>query len=225
MDYSKPTLFVISGPPGAGKSTFGKELLPDELKAVSPYNKDTLLIKILSQLVKTNEKSPETLMAGITAMETQLASDMKDAIKKKEHFVLETILSHPKHIDQLNTFASQKYQIHLAYMCLDNVKACDIRVQDRVKSGGHYVSPRTVHKIYDDNLKFVNILATKIDRLDLYDNTKMPKLLASFEKGIVLNATPEALNKTWIKKGLPQLSEKLKPYLKENHKTRLRQKL
>jgi predicted ABC-type ATPase len=110
-------------------------------------------------------------------------------------------------------------------MCLDNVKACDIRVQHRVKSGGHNVSPKTIQQIYKDNLKFLNALSTKIDRIDLYDNTKMPKLLASFEKGVVLNATPEASSKTWIKEGLPQLSEKLRSYLQQSNKNVFKYKL
>lgn len=40
MDYSKPTLLVISGPNGAGKSTHIQTMLPDPLQEIHSFDRD-----------------------------------------------------------------------------------------------------------------------------------------------------------------------------------------
>ncbi|WP_429063209.1 hypothetical protein [Chitinophaga sp. W2I13] len=40
MDYSKPTLLVISGPNGAGKSTHIESMLPSLFEGVLPFDRD-----------------------------------------------------------------------------------------------------------------------------------------------------------------------------------------
>jgi ABC-type Mn2+/Zn2+ transport system ATPase subunit len=40
MDYSKPTLLVISGPNGAGKSTHIQTMLPDQLEGIFSFDRD-----------------------------------------------------------------------------------------------------------------------------------------------------------------------------------------
>ncbi|EKD26915.1 MAG: hypothetical protein ACD_79C00971G0006 [uncultured bacterium] len=40
MDYSKPTLLVISGPNGAGKSTHIESMLPELFNGVPPFDRD-----------------------------------------------------------------------------------------------------------------------------------------------------------------------------------------
>jgi ABC-type Mn2+/Zn2+ transport system ATPase subunit len=40
MDYSKPTLLVISGPNGAGKSTHIQTMLPQEFTGIWSFDRD-----------------------------------------------------------------------------------------------------------------------------------------------------------------------------------------
>lgn len=40
MDYSKPTLLVISGPNGAGKSTHIQTMLPDPFEGIFSFDRD-----------------------------------------------------------------------------------------------------------------------------------------------------------------------------------------
>jgi len=40
MDYSKPTLLVISGPNGAGKSTHIESMLPDSFNGIALFDRD-----------------------------------------------------------------------------------------------------------------------------------------------------------------------------------------
>lgn len=40
MDYSKPTLLVISGPNGAGKSTHIQTMLPETFEGIISFDRD-----------------------------------------------------------------------------------------------------------------------------------------------------------------------------------------
>lgn len=53
MDYSDPTLLVISGPNGVGKSTYIQSMLPEEFEGIWFYNRDETRIHFFeTQLVE-----------------------------------------------------------------------------------------------------------------------------------------------------------------------------
>ena len=54
-------------------------------------------------------------------MEEKLFEAMKIAISSKDHFVLETPLSHPDYWKHIDMFESAGYQVQLNYLCLDTV--------------------------------------------------------------------------------------------------------
>ena len=95
MDYSKPTLLVISGPNSAGKSTHIQTMLPAEFDGIWSFDRDKTRLEFERTLVNQGYK-PELLFRKATElMEKKLVVEMKRAIQHKDHFVLETPLSHP----------------------------------------------------------------------------------------------------------------------------------
>lgn len=50
MDYSKPTLLVISGPNGAGKSTHIQTMLPDPFEGIFSFDRDQTRVSFESEL-------------------------------------------------------------------------------------------------------------------------------------------------------------------------------
>ena len=50
-------------------------------------------------------------------MEAKLVNEMKSAILKKEHFVLETPLSDPYYCTYINLFEDAGYNLQLNYLC------------------------------------------------------------------------------------------------------------
>jgi len=51
MDYSKPTLLVISGPNGAGKSTHIQSMLPEAFAGIWSFDRDKARSEFEIQLV------------------------------------------------------------------------------------------------------------------------------------------------------------------------------
>ncbi len=145
-------------------------------------------------------------------MEDRLLDDMKNAIRLKNHFVLETPLSHPDYWRYIDLFQSTGYQVQLNYLCLDKVSDCIARVGQRVMEGGHYVEPGTIRGVYEKNLEHINEYKDTFKMIELYDGMKFPTLLARIENGIVTFVVKNALKKKWIVSGLPALAKDIKAF-------------
>lgn len=213
MDYSKPTLLVISGPNGAGKSTFIQFLLPDDFEGIISFDRDKTRSEFERELRGKGITEQEVGGKALRLMEATLETAMDEAIASKKHFVLETPLSHPDYWKYIDKFENKGYQIQLNYLGLDKIKDCKARVQRRVMEGGHDVDPQTIKGVYEMNLKYINDFRTAFKEISLYDGMKLPSLLARIAGDETILATPEALKKTWIKLGLPDIALQLSAYL------------
>ena len=56
MDYSNPTLLVISGPNGAGKSTHIQTMLPPQLEDILSFDRDNNRVFFEKTLIDNGEK-------------------------------------------------------------------------------------------------------------------------------------------------------------------------
>jgi predicted ABC-type ATPase len=104
MDYSKPTLFVLSGPNGAGKSTHVQAMLPEALKDLLSFDRDKTRSGFEVELLAKNESPESALKKAGELMEERLLREMIRAIEIKSHFVLETPLSHADYWRYLDLF-------------------------------------------------------------------------------------------------------------------------
>ena len=210
MNYSKPTVLVISGPNGAGKSTYIQTMLPNEFAGVLSFNRDEIRVEFENKLYAEGISKKERLKMATDLMEAKLVNEMKSAILKKEHFVLETPLSDPYYWTYINLFEDAGYNLQLNYLCLDTIEHCKARVQQRVSEGGHAVSPDTIKGVYNMNLFYLNSELSGFMRVELYDGTIIPTLLCVIENSEVEFLIQEALKKKWIKNGLPNLYKMLR---------------
>jgi predicted ABC-type ATPase len=213
MDYSKPTLLVISGPNGAGKSTFIASLLPIEFGEIVSFDRDKTRTEFEQELLGEPFASTERTARATHMMEASLEEAMDKAIAEKNHFVLETPLSHPDYWKYIDRFELNGYQVQLNYLCLDNTKACKFRVEQRVREGGHHVDATTIKGVYEMNLRHINEFLSTFKLIELYDGMISPALLAKIEDQQVVVAKEEALKKQWIKSGLPAIAAKLVLFL------------
>jgi predicted ABC-type ATPase len=213
MDYSKPTLLVISGPNGAGKSTHIQTMLPKEFDGIWSFDRDLTRTQFEDELRNAGTEPNDLTRLSTIKMEEKLVKEMQLAIQNKQHFVLETPLSHPDYWRYLDLFEKNGYQIQLNYLCLDKISDCTARVGQRVLEGGHYVDPDTIRGVYEKNLEHINNFSTTFQAIELYDGMKVPILLAKIENGDVLWADKIALKKNWLKKGMPEIAEKIQYFI------------
>jgi predicted ABC-type ATPase len=213
MDYSKPTLLVISGPNGAGKSTHIESMLPTSFEGLLSFDRDLTRTNIEKKLEKDGLSPEQIKSRSAQMMEDFLILKMDEAIKASQHFVLETPLSHPDYWKYIDRFEKKGYQIQLNYLCLDKIKDCEQRVRLRVKEGGHAVDARTIKGVYEKNLEHINNYRNTFKVICLYDGMLMPTLLVKLEDDEVVMAKESSLKKTWLKKGLPSISKMVSDHL------------
>jgi predicted ABC-type ATPase len=215
MNYSEPTLIVISGPNGAGKSTHIQTMLPEAFEGIDSFDRDKTRSEFETLLVKQCTDPNLIPKLSTQMMETRLVEEMQLAISNKSHFVLETPLSHPDYWNYLDLFERNGYQIQLNYLCLDKVSDCVARVGQRVLEGGHYVPPHTINGVYEKNLEHIDQYQNTFKSIELYDGMKVPTLLVKIQDDHVVFASKLALKKVWLKNGLPSIAQKVRAFLNQ----------
>ncbi len=83
MPALKPTIYLIAGCNGAGKTTFAKEFLPYEVKCLRFYNADEIARGL----------SPLDPSAGAIKAGRLLLGEVRESINRHETFALESTLS------------------------------------------------------------------------------------------------------------------------------------
>lgn len=151
----KPEIIVFAGPNGSGKSTVTKMA-----KIIEPYiNAD--------DIKRTNHCSD--LDAAI------LAEKMREnAIKKRQSFTFETVLSTDRNLKLLQKAKEQGYFIRCIYVLTNNSSINVARVQSRESNGGHGVPEDKIRSRYIKALNLIPQLVEICDIMHMYDNTETP---------------------------------------------------
>jgi predicted ABC-type ATPase len=161
----KPTIYIIAGCNGAGKTTFAKEFLPHEVRCLRFYNADEIA-RGLSPL----DPSRGAIKAG-----RLLLSEVRESMDRRETFALESTLSGKTYVRIFKHACSLSYELELHYLWLSNVEQAIARVRRRVRMGGHNVPTadicrrfeRSLNHLFEDYLP----LAT---RWVIWDNRGLP---------------------------------------------------
>src|ERR1700730_13097060 len=156
-----PTIYLIAGCNGAGKTTFAKEVLPHEVKCLRFYNADEIARGL----------SPLDPSAGAIKAGRILLSEVRESIDRHETFALESTLSGKTYVRIFRRALSLGYELELHYLWLSDVNQAIARVRHRVRMGGHNVPSvdirrrfkRSITHLLDDYLR----LAT---RWAIWDN-------------------------------------------------------
>ncbi|TMP94487.1 MAG: Zeta toxin family protein [Verrucomicrobia bacterium] len=156
MPALKPTIYLIAGCNGAGKTTFAKEFLPYEVKCLRFYNADEIVRGL----------SPLDPSAGAIKAGRLLLGEVRDSI---------STLSGKTYIRIFERALSSGYDLELHYLWLSNVEQTIARVRRRVIMGEHDVPAadirrrfkRSLSRLLDDYLP----LAT---RWAIWDNRGLP---------------------------------------------------
>ena len=175
-----PTLCVVAGPNGSGKTSTTIQLLANEWSEGSLYiNPDNI-----AQEKFGDWNSPEAVLKA-----ARYATDLRyKCLNEKRDFIFETVFSSDEKLEFLRRAHESGFFIRFFFVCTSNPKINVSRITKRYLEGGHEVP---ISKIISRYYKsYVN--ATKaisfVDRAYIYDNSvedHLPQLLFRMTEGKV----------------------------------------
>jgi len=168
-----PKILILAGPNGAGKTTFAREYVRKVLGFRRFVNAD---------LIATGMSPFDPSLATISAARVMLG-EIKQLVKEKESFALETTLSGLGYARHIPTWKNAGYQISLIFLSLESSSIAKKRVRNRVKQGGHDIPVATIERRFESGLKNFNERYKQIvDDWQLYDNTGIKPELIDWKK-------------------------------------------
>lgn len=162
MNEQRPTLYIIAGCNGAGKTTASMVVLPEVLNCREFVNADEIA-KGLSPF-KPEEVAIEA--------EKLMLQRIEMLLNRHISFAVETTLA-TRSYKTLVTRAQQKgYIVILLFFWLPSPEMAEMRVANRVAEGGHNIPRDVIHRRYWSGLSnLFDIFAPIVDVWSLYDNS------------------------------------------------------
>lgn len=176
----KPTLCVIAGPNGSGKTSTTIQLLQNEWSEGSLYiNPDNI-----AQEQFGDWNSPDAVIKA-----AKVATELRyKCLEEKKDFVFETVFSSEEKLDFLRKAHEIGFFIRFFYVCTSNPMINVSRITKRYLEGGHEVPISKIisryYKSYINATKAINF----VDRAYIYDNSvedQLPQLLFRMTEGKV----------------------------------------
>lgn len=168
----RPTLCIVAGPNGSGKTTTTQCLLRHQWAEGSLYiNPDDI-----AQQQFGDWNSPTAVLKAAEHA-TMLR---QECLENGEDFVFDTVFSSEEKLQFVKKAKERGYFIRIFFVCTDNPKINVLRIANRFILGGHEV---TISKIVSRYYKSIDNIIKAIplaDRVYVYDNTaegEMPALL------------------------------------------------
>lgn len=187
---TKPTLYIIAGCNGAGKTTASYSVLPELLgcrefvnadeiaKGLSPFNPESVAIEAGKLMLR---RINLLLCQGTT-------------------FAIETTLATRSYANLIKKAKDKNYQVVLLFFWLSSPEMAIERVAKRVSEGGHNIPTATIIRRYWLGLQnFFNIFVPIVDSWMFFDNVDDTKLLANeeaiWDKDLFTKIKESCLNK------------------------------
>lgn len=205
-----PELYIITGSNGAGKSSLGKNYLPDHIvNACQVFDGDKLFMdkqrELWKQGVRAHKESRRIAYEFVTSTFDEL---IDQAFKARAHFAYEGHFTNEATWDVPRRFKSAGYAIHLIYLGLSDTSLSELRVTDRVKLGGHYVDPVTVADNFYGNLEKLNEHFAMFDSVQVIDTSGIGhQHLATFSLGAPVFPVHIGQFPEWFQKHLPTMNQ------------------
>lgn len=160
MPRMTPTIYLIGGCNGAGKTTFAREFLPKEVDCLRFMNADEI-----ARGLSPFEPNAAAMKAGRV-----LLSEVTDAIGQHHTFGWESTLAGHAQAAALQRALRAGFTIELHYLFVPSVEVCLERIRERVRLGGHDVPPRDVARRFSRSLiNLVNVYLPLAHRWTVWD--------------------------------------------------------
>jgi len=171
MEAAIPTVYVLAGPNGAGKTS----IYWFEAPGVPRLNGDALY------------------QQGVDAqtIEDTLRQQQEEWVAQRTSFVIETNAATERDYHLFRSLRQAGYRVELRFVCLESVALCQARVAQRVREGGHDIPAAIIAQRYANSLSLLKRYYRDFDRVQLYDNTSLPREVLDFIPGQLPAATAD----------------------------------
>jgi predicted ABC-type ATPase len=157
-----PTLYIIAGCNGAGKTTASFTILPEMLKCKEFVNAD-----IIAKGISPFQPEKVAFEAGRIMLQR-----IQQLIDGNETFAFETTLSTKSYKSIIQDCKAKGYKIKLLFFWLNSSELAIDRVKIRVSMGGHHIPDDIVKRRYKRGLEsFFNIFMPLCDYWQFIDNS------------------------------------------------------
>jgi predicted ABC-type ATPase len=158
----RPTVIVLGGVNGAGKTTSAQKLLADRLGVRSFTNADEIA-RGLSGF------APER--AAVAAGRIMLQR-LNELARERVDFAFESTLSGRAYLAFLRNLRESGYAVEVYYLWLRSADLAITRVRQRVLRGGHNIPEETIRRRYGRSIQnFWTAYRREADSWFVYDNS------------------------------------------------------
>lgn len=169
-----PSLYIISGCNGAGKTTASYTMLPEMLECREFVNSDEFA-KSLSPF----DPSAASVMASRFMLQK-----IRYLLDRYVDFGIETTLATRSLLGIIKEAREMGYNVTLIYFWLNSPELAVARVKDRVAAGGHNIPEDVIRRRYRMGLRyFFGTYSEVCDRWVLADSSRMPFVVVAEKTG------------------------------------------
>ncbi len=181
-----PSLYLIAGANGSGKTTFAREFLPQFVHCREFLNAD-----LMAEGISPFAPEAAAFRAGRLLLER-----IRELAAAKKEFGFETTLAGRSYVNMLRKMKDQGYKVHCYFLWLPSVEMAVARVKHRVSEGGHNIPEPVIRRRYASGLSnFFTLYRPLFDSWILYNNSMWkPQMIASEKMGKLTILVPEVFH-------------------------------
>jgi predicted ABC-type ATPase len=174
-----PWFWIIAGPNGAGKTTLVSAGVVRKIAGIelTSLNADVRTAAILANAPDT----PDAILRAAIEIDAKVVECIDDG----RDFLVETVLSSDKYLDDVRRAIVLGYRIGVIYVALETPEDAVHRVRLRRIRGGHDVPVDRIVERWSRSIRMLGRLAPMADRLYVFNNTdpQGPVLVARKDRG------------------------------------------
>jgi len=170
-----PTLYIIAGPNGVGKTTFADRYLPDEAKQLEFVNVD-----LIARGLAPYDPDSVAIEAGKIALRR-----IRELIQNRIGFTWETTMSGRTAVAWLRQAKAAGFVLKAYFLWVRDPEITIARIRQRVAEGGHDIEEGVSRRrFYKTIQNFFSIYSALMDTWKVYENdVNGPRLLAVSKAG------------------------------------------
>lgn len=208
MAEGKPTIYIVAGPEGSGKSAMLQQNAAQR-EGLSPHLKGEHIgaDKPLLSGAKASELLGDKSANSHAASQVVALQQARNAVAEKKSFTYETSFANRGDLNLVDQAKANGYRVVIAHVQTGSAELNVARVAERAREGGRDASPAAVRQEYQAAPKLIAEASKKADYTFVMDSSALnqpARHLATLERGRVTNSVPNAEMPGWAKEAYSQ---------------------